>query len=168
MKKNAILLFKGSYIEESDFQDDVMVYRLCAEKDCDDTRNSQEETGGAPAEAQTEDQSARMNNGPLPSPQPETGSGEEHNSDNMDLFQTVSMKTTQENEPEVVAPESNSELTPPVSETEHSSSLTVANPESEDFIAQCDQIIKELDSGAEGLREQNFPTPEPLLLKQRE
>nr|XP_003417567.2 protein FAM160A1 [Loxodonta africana] len=168
MKKNAILLFKGSYIEESDFQDDVMVYRLCAEKDCDDTRNSQEETGGAPAEAQTEDQSARMNNGPLPSPQPETGSGEEHNSDNMDLFQTVSMKTTQENEPEVVAPESNSELTPPVSETEHSSSLTVANPESEDFIAQCDQIIKELDSGAEGLREQNFPTPEPLLLKKEE
>ncbi|KAM6269720.1 FHF complex subunit HOOK-interacting protein 1A isoform 3-T9 [Porphyrio hochstetteri] len=33
MKKNAIMLIKGSYIEESDFQDDVIVYRLCAQKD---------------------------------------------------------------------------------------------------------------------------------------
>ncbi|KAM9677792.1 FHF complex subunit HOOK-interacting protein 1A isoform 1-T3 [Trichechus inunguis] len=164
MKKNAILLFKGSYIEESDFQDDVMVYRLCAEKDCEDTRNSQEETAGASAKAQTEDQGAPMNNCPLPSPQPETDSGEEHNRDNMNLFQTVSKETAQENDPEVVAPESNSELTPPVSEAEHSASLTVVNPESEDFIAQYDQIIKELDSGTEGLIEQNFPTPDPLLL----
>ncbi|KAM9237733.1 FHF complex subunit HOOK-interacting protein 1A isoform 5-T7 [Dugong dugon] len=164
MKKNAILLFKGSYIEESDFQDDVMVYRLCAEKDCEDTRNPQEETAGASAKAQTEDQSAPMNNRPLPSPQPETDSGEEHNRDNMDLFQTVSKETAQENDPEVVAPESNSELTPPVSEAEHSASLTVVNPESEDFIAQYDQIIKELDSGTEGLTEQNFPTADPLLL----
>ncbi|XP_007956431.1 FHF complex subunit HOOK interacting protein 1A-like, partial [Orycteropus afer afer] len=157
MKKNAILLFKGSYIEESDFQDDVMVYRLCAEKDCEDTRNAEEETGRAPAEAQTKDQSAPISNGPLPRLQPETDSREEHNRDNLDLFQTVSKELTQENEPKVAAPESNFALTPLVSEAE-------PNPESEDFIAQYDQIIKELDSGSESLIKQNSPNSDPLLL----
>ncbi|KAJ8399229.1 hypothetical protein AAFF_G00412670 [Aldrovandia affinis] len=33
MRKSAIMLIKGSYIEESDFQDDVMVYSLVAQKD---------------------------------------------------------------------------------------------------------------------------------------
>ncbi|XP_059384543.1 FHF complex subunit HOOK-interacting protein 1A [Carassius carassius] len=39
MRKNAIMLIKGSYIEESEFQDDVLVYNLIAQKDaCDDRR----------------------------------------------------------------------------------------------------------------------------------
>ncbi|XP_004420970.1 PREDICTED: protein FAM160A1 [Ceratotherium simum simum] len=163
MKKNAILLFKGSYIEESDFQDDVMVYRLCAEKDSEDTRNSQEETAKPPSQAESEVQSPPMNNGPLPSPQPETDSEEEPNRDNSDLFQNVSKEPKQENEPEV-APEPNSELAPPVSEAEHNSNLTVINPEGEDIIARYDQIIQELDSGTKGLIEQDFSSPDPLLL----
>ncbi|MBN3281209.1 F16A1 protein, partial [Polyodon spathula] len=36
MRKNAIMLIKGSYIEESDFQDDIMVYNLIAQKDAQD------------------------------------------------------------------------------------------------------------------------------------
>ncbi|KAG5845183.1 hypothetical protein ANANG_G00136130 [Anguilla anguilla] len=36
MRKNAIMLIKGSYIEESDFQDDVLVYNLIAQKDTRD------------------------------------------------------------------------------------------------------------------------------------
>ncbi|XP_048456839.1 FHF complex subunit HOOK interacting protein 1A isoform X2 [Rhincodon typus] len=36
MKKSALMLIRGSYIEESDFHDDVMVYRLCAENDAQD------------------------------------------------------------------------------------------------------------------------------------
>lgn len=156
MKKNAILLFKGSYIEESDFQDDVMVYRLCAEKDSEDTGNSQEETA---SQAQSEVQRPPMNNDPLPSPQPQTDSEEEPSRDNSDLFQNVSTEPKQENEPEV-APEPDSELAPPVSEAEHNSNLTVLNPEGEDFIAQCDQIIKDLDSGTKGLTEQNFSSPD--------
>uniref|UniRef100_A0A8C7VFK6 FHF complex subunit HOOK interacting protein 1A n=1 Tax=Oncorhynchus mykiss TaxID=8022 RepID=A0A8C7VFK6_ONCMY len=35
MRRTAIMLVKGSYIEESDFQDDVMVYDLVAKKDED-------------------------------------------------------------------------------------------------------------------------------------
>uniref|UniRef100_A0A8C7FUX3 FHF complex subunit HOOK interacting protein 1A n=1 Tax=Oncorhynchus kisutch TaxID=8019 RepID=A0A8C7FUX3_ONCKI len=37
MRRTAIMLVKGSYIEESDFQDDVMVYDLVAKKDARDT-----------------------------------------------------------------------------------------------------------------------------------
>uniref|UniRef100_A0A2K6G8X3 FHF complex subunit HOOK interacting protein 1A n=1 Tax=Propithecus coquereli TaxID=379532 RepID=A0A2K6G8X3_PROCO len=167
MKKNAILLFKGSYIEESDFQDDVMVYRLCAEKDSEDTRDAQEETAKPPAEAQTRVQSVPVNNGPLLSPQPEVDSEEEHNRDSSDLFPNVSKEPKQESEPEV-APESNLVLAPPVPDAEHNSNLMVINPESEDFIAQYDQIIKELDSDTQGLTEQTFPTPDPLLLPEEE
>ncbi|XP_052342679.1 FHF complex subunit HOOK interacting protein 1A-like [Oncorhynchus keta] len=47
MRRTAIMLVKGSYIEESDFQDDVMVYDLVAKKDARDTvdrRRSSRET----------------------------------------------------------------------------------------------------------------------------
>lgn len=167
MKKNAILLFKGSYIEESDFQDDVMVYRLCAEKDSEDVKDSQEEAARPPAEAQAEIQSVSINNGSLLSTQPATDSEEECNRDNSDPFHSEPMEPKQEREPEA-ATESNSELASPAPEAEDSSNLTAANPESEDLIAQYDQIIKELDSSAEGLMEQNFPTPDPLLLTKEE
>ncbi|XP_011357691.1 protein FAM160A1 isoform X4 [Pteropus vampyrus] len=165
MKKNAILLFKGSYIEESDFQDDVMVYRLCAEKDSEDARNPQEEPARPPAQGQTEVQSPAMSNGPLPSPRPETDSEEEHIRDNADESQSVSKEPEEDTEPEV-APGLSSELAPPVCEVEHSSDLIVIHPEGEDLISQYDQIIKELDSGTEGLIGQNFSSPDPLLQTQ--
>ncbi|XP_066527464.1 FHF complex subunit HOOK-interacting protein 1A [Hoplias malabaricus] len=38
MRKSAIMLIRGSYIEESDFQDDVLVYNLIAQKDTKDDR----------------------------------------------------------------------------------------------------------------------------------
>lgn len=165
MKKNAILLFKGSYIEESDFQDDVMVYRLCAEKDSEDAGDPQEEPARSPAQGQTEVQSPATSNGPLPSPRPETDSEEEHVRDNADESQSVSKELERDTEPEG-APGSSSEPAPPVSEAEHSSDLMVVHPEGEDLISQYDQIIKELDSGTEGLIGQHFPSPDPLLLTQ--
>uniref|UniRef100_A0A8C2JU75 Uncharacterized protein n=1 Tax=Cyprinus carpio TaxID=7962 RepID=A0A8C2JU75_CYPCA len=38
MCKSAIMLIKGSYIEESEFQDDVLVYNLIVQKDVRDDR----------------------------------------------------------------------------------------------------------------------------------
>ncbi|XP_026972980.1 FHF complex subunit HOOK-interacting protein 1A isoform X6 [Sagmatias obliquidens] len=163
MKKNAILLFKGAYIEESDFQDDVMVYRLCAEKDAEDTSGSREDAARPPAQAQTQVQGPPVSNGPLPGPQPETDSEEEHGRDDSDVFHGVSKEPEGENEPEV-ALESSPELAAPSPEAEHGARLTVANPEGEDLIAQYDQIIKELDSSTEGLMQQNVSSPDPLLL----
>lgn len=40
MRKTAIMLIKGSYVEESDFQDDVLVYNLIAQKDTRDDRGT--------------------------------------------------------------------------------------------------------------------------------
>lgn len=166
MKRNAILLFKGSYIEESDFQDDVMVYRLCAEKDSEDASSPREEPTRPPAAvAQPQLQSAPLNNGPLSSPQPETDPEEDGHRDSTDLPQSVSSEPERDEGP-VGAPAS--EFAPPDSEAEHSSSPAPASPEREDFIAQYDQIIRELDSGAEGLLEEHFPTPDPLLLPEEE
>ncbi|XP_054418501.1 FHF complex subunit HOOK-interacting protein 1A [Pteronotus mesoamericanus] len=163
MKKNAILRFKGTYIEESDFQDDVMVYRLCAEKDSEDARSSQEEPARPTAQDPAEGQSDPVNNGLLPSPQPETDSEGDRNRDNSDMFPNVSKEPQGEPEP-AVAPESHAESAPCVSEAEHNSDLVDIDPEGEDFIAQYDQIIKELDSGTEGLMGQNFSAPDPSLL----
>ncbi|XP_036097680.1 protein FAM160A1 [Molossus molossus] len=155
MKKNAILRFKGTYIEESDFQDDVMVYRLCADKDTGDTGHAPQEPARPPAQGPPTD------TGPLPSPQPEMDSAGEAPRDSSDLFANVSEEPPGE---EPRAPESDSELPAPVSQAEHSSDPQAADPEGEDFIAQCDQIIKELDAGAEGFIGQSFSPPDPFLL----
>uniref|UniRef100_A0A8C6RNH2 FHF complex subunit HOOK interacting protein 1A n=1 Tax=Nannospalax galili TaxID=1026970 RepID=A0A8C6RNH2_NANGA len=173
MKKNAILLFKGSYIEESDFQDDVMVYRLCAEKDSEQAREPQEQATVSPAEAQPEAQSEAqpeaqgppMSNGPVFGTHPEAGL--QPSRDSSYLCQNRSKKAKQEHEPEIVL-ESNSEFEVPMPEEEPQSDLPIANPESEDFIAQYDQIIQELDSGTEGLMEQSIPMPDLLLLTSKE
>uniref|UniRef100_A0A8D0WBL5 FHF complex subunit HOOK-interacting protein C-terminal domain-containing protein n=1 Tax=Sus scrofa TaxID=9823 RepID=A0A8D0WBL5_PIG len=163
MKKNAILLFKGAYIEEADFQDDVMVYRLCSEKDAEEARSSQEGGARPPTQAQTEVQSPTAHNGPLPGAQPETDSEEERGRDESDALQSVAKEPERDQVPEVV-PGPDPELVPHSPQAEHDAHLATTNPEGEDFIAQYDQIIKELDSGTEGSMEQCFSSPDPLLL----
>lgn len=165
MKKNAILLFKGSYIEESDFQDDVMVYRLCAEKDSEDTSEPQGVTADPPAEAQPkaqpeEDQSPPVSNGPLFSPDPEAEP--QPSLESSDLCQSVFSEATQEHDADAGL-DSNSESIVPASEAEVQSDLPAANTES-DLIAQYDKIIQELDSGPEGLMDQTIATSDPLIL----
>ncbi|XP_037351716.1 FHF complex subunit HOOK interacting protein 1A [Talpa occidentalis] len=162
MKKNAILLFKGSYIEESDFQDDVMVYRLCAEKDAEDTPKPPEEAARPASPAQTRPERPPTNNEPLPGPPPDTDPGEGAGRGTSDLLEEVSEEPTQEDEP-AAGPEWTSEVAAPAAEAEHRPDPTVTDPEGEDFIAQYDQIIRELDSGTEGLTEQNFSSADPLL-----
>lgn len=161
MKKNAILLFKGAYIEESDFQDDVMVYRLCAEKDAEDEHGSQEHSARPPA--QTQVQGAPLNNGPLPGPEPETELEEENGRDDSAVLHGVSRDPARANEPEVT-PEAAPESAAPSPKAEPSAQPTAAVPEGEDFMAQYDQIIKELGSSTEGLMEQDLSLPDALLV----
>ncbi|XP_059951203.1 FHF complex subunit HOOK-interacting protein 1A [Mesoplodon densirostris] len=163
MKKNAILLFKGAYIEESDFQDDVMVYRLCAEKDAEDTSGSREDAARPPTQAQTQAQGPPVSNGPLPGPQSETDSEEGHGRHDSDVFHGVSKEPEGENEPEV-ALESSPEVAAPNPGAERGARRTVTDPEGDDFIAQYDQIMRDLDPSTEGLMEQNVSPPDPLLL----
>lgn len=163
MKKNAILLFKGSYIEESDFQDDVMVYRLCAQKDSEDSGGPQGEPAGSSSQAQPEDQGPAVNNGPLPDPQPGGAPEKGQRTDSFHLLQNGPQDPKPGDEPEV-APKADSESTAPKPEFENSLHPRTASPEGEDFMAQYDQIIKELDSGTEGLMEQEgSSSQEPSL-----
>ncbi|KAM4811717.1 FHF complex subunit HOOK-interacting protein 1A [Urocitellus parryii] len=162
MKRNAIQLFRGPYIEESDFQDDVMVYRLCAQKDAEDAAGSQQQPAGPPAQAQPEAQPPPVNNGPLPGPQPDAE--EEEPRDSADPLPDASKEPEQESQPEV-APESDSGSAAPAPEAEHSPDPAEVSPGSEDFMAHYDQIIRELDSGPQSLMDQpDGAAPDPLLL----
>ncbi|XP_072352166.1 FHF complex subunit HOOK-interacting protein 1A [Scyliorhinus torazame] len=64
MKKSALMLIRGSYIEESDFHDDVMVYRLCAEKDTQDNVESDSKNVKRSASVKSTDQKTLTNDGP--------------------------------------------------------------------------------------------------------
>lgn len=50
MRRTAIMLVKGSYIEESEFQDDVMVYDLVAKKDSTDVERGKHRPNGSESE----------------------------------------------------------------------------------------------------------------------
>lgn len=60
MRRTAIMLVKGSYIEENEFQDDVMVYDLVAKKDASDDEHGKHQ----PKRAQTEPEAGSAD-GPL-------------------------------------------------------------------------------------------------------
>lgn len=160
MKKNAIMLIKGSYIEESDFQDDVMVYRLCAEKDAQEVDSLQEKALNASmSESQnTVNQEQLPTNGPLKSLQL-----------SMDL-QQCNMKNanfTEQATPEQICEnsvETNPDLELRLSsvEADHNANTKPLSPESENFISQCDNIIKELDTNCSGLVELKLLIPDSI------
>ncbi|XP_047433915.1 FHF complex subunit HOOK interacting protein 1A [Mugil cephalus] len=50
MRRTAIMLVKGSYIEENEFQDDVMVYDLVAKKDSRDAEAAKRKPSGSQSE----------------------------------------------------------------------------------------------------------------------
>ena len=50
MRRTAIMLVNGSYIEENEFQDDVMVYDLVAKKDARDVERGKRKSKGSEAE----------------------------------------------------------------------------------------------------------------------
>ncbi len=75
LRRTAIMIVKGSYIEESEFQNDVMVYDLVAQKDAHDSGNSyhasykpteaakQEELDGPVTDQNTTNSESSMSNG---------------------------------------------------------------------------------------------------------
>ncbi|NXL87601.1 F16A1 protein, partial [Alectura lathami] len=156
MKKNAIMLVKGSYIEDSDFQDDVMVYRLCAQKDTQDEDNSKNKTVNVSREQQV--QSQTVVNGPLSSSQLEVDL-DEHSKRNSSLTQGV-MKEQINQKMVETDPQPGLELKP--READHCLSTRALSTDGEDFIAQYDKIIKELDPSNASLEEQKLDTPAPV------
>ncbi|KAM6268309.1 FHF complex subunit HOOK-interacting protein 1A isoform 2-T3 [Spheniscus humboldti] len=158
MKKNAIMLIKGSYIEESDFQDDVMVYRLCAQKDTQDDDNSKEKTLNVAREHEV--QSQTVVNGPLAKSQLEMDL-DEHSKRNSSLTQSV-MKEQINQKMIEIDPQPDLELKLSPQEADRNLSVRLLSTDGEDFIAQYDKIIKELDPNSASLEEQKLDTPDPI------
>lgn len=156
MKKNAIMLVKGSYIEDSDFQDDVMVYRLCAQKDMQDDDSSKEKTLNVSREHQVRSQT--VVNGPLSNSQLEVGM-DEHSKKKSSLTQSV---TKEQINQKMVETDPQTDLELKLQEADNCLSSQMLSTDGEDFIAQYDKIIKELDPNNAGVEEQKLDTPEPV------
>ncbi|XP_069487372.1 FHF complex subunit HOOK-interacting protein 1A [Ambystoma mexicanum] len=163
MKKNAIMIIKGSYIEESDFQDDVMVYRLCALKDAQDSANSKDETDNSPTKTQNETQEPALRNGP-PSPSESDKDLVEQNMKNASLRHDG---TKEQIGNDISKMDTSADLSPSLSSGPDTNSNTRAlmrtlSPDSEDFIARCDEIMEGLGGNTVALEEQGSISPEPV------
>ncbi|XP_063776629.1 FHF complex subunit HOOK-interacting protein 1A [Pseudophryne corroboree] len=153
MKKNAIMFIKGSYIEESDFQDDVMVYRLCAEKDSIDR-----------AVTETKDVSTKGSTvGILPkltsqhSQVRKDSKIEINNQKNSSLNKNAAKIQTKQNHKNI--PKLDLDLS---SDADCDSNRKPLSPDSEDFIARCDEIISGLNTTS--VEESSSPAPESVSL----
>ncbi|XP_031719022.1 protein FAM160A1 isoform X3 [Anarrhichthys ocellatus] len=63
MRKTAVMLVQGSYIEENEFQDDGMVYDLVAKKDTRDTESSKLKSSGSESKTQPGSAEVPLKNG---------------------------------------------------------------------------------------------------------
>ncbi|XP_029461992.1 protein FAM160A1 [Rhinatrema bivittatum] len=163
MKKNAIMRVKGSYIEESDFQDDVMVYRLCALKDARDANELSDECKTSPTGANSPTRNTEVTNGPVKHTQPDSDMEEQNRKKpNMNPDAVQEQKNPKKAKMDPPA-DLELQLCP---EADSNSDLGILSPDSEDFIARYDEIIQGLDSKSEPLGEQKplspFPSPDPL------
>lgn len=162
MKKNAIMLIKGSYIEDSDFQDDVMVYRLCAESDTQEAESLKKEAlSTTTSESQnTNDQKQLPSNGPVKDPQ-SNANLEKHNMKNSNLSQEAISEQVQMSIVEMNQ-QADLELKLSPQEEGDNTNLKLLSPDNEDFISQCDSIIKELDTNSTGLVELKSLMPDAI------
>uniref|UniRef100_A0A803VGG2 FHF complex subunit HOOK interacting protein 1A n=1 Tax=Ficedula albicollis TaxID=59894 RepID=A0A803VGG2_FICAL len=156
MKKNAIMVIKGSYIEESDFQDDVMVYRLCAQKDTQDDNSSKEKTLNVPREHKV--QSQTIVNGSFAETQLEMDL-DEHSKRNSSSTKVVIREQINQKITEI---DPKPDLKISSQEADCNLNVKLLSTDSDDFIAHYDRIIKELDPNSVHLEEQKWDAPDPV------
>ncbi|XP_034544617.1 protein FAM160A1 [Notolabrus celidotus] len=124
MRKTAIMLVKGSYIEENEFQDDVMVYDLVAKKDAREVERVRLNSSGSKTqETQPDSADVPLKNGLSVTPPISVTAANKSSSDSKSKIQT----------------DCNSNL-------EKATSPEVAD----DLLAQYEELIRTLDSQAAG------------------
>lgn len=158
------MLIKGCYMKESDFQDYVMVYRLCAQKDTQDDDSSKEKSLHVPREQRMKSQT--IVNGSLAKTQLEMDL-DEHSKKNSSstkgvIREQINQKTTE------IDPQPDLELKISSQEADCNLSVKLLSTDGEDFIAQYDRIIKELDSNSVSLEEQKLDVPDPVSSAEEE
>ncbi|NXR28728.1 F16A1 protein, partial [Cinclus mexicanus] len=156
MKKNAIMVIKGSYIEESDFQDDVMIYRLCAQNDTQDDESSKEKYLNVAREHMV--QSQIIVSGSFAKTQLEMDL-DEHSKRNSSSIKGVNREQINQNMTEI---DPQPDLKISSQEAGCNLSVKLLSTDDEDFIAQYDRIIKELDPKSISLEEQKLDAPDPV------
>ncbi|XP_075469696.1 FHF complex subunit HOOK-interacting protein 1A isoform X3 [Ascaphus truei] len=152
MKTNAIMFIKGSYIEESDFQDDVMVYRLCALKDAQDSNTLLGENKDMSTKSKTQVQGPDTKEQQTPAQK-----GKEievNNIKNSSLNQDAAMEQVKQKRAHKDLPKLELQLS---SAADYNSDAKTLSPDSEDFIARCDEIINGLNTNS--LEECRSPAP---------
>ncbi|KAG7458786.1 hypothetical protein MATL_G00224350 [Megalops atlanticus] len=140
MRKNAIMLIKGSYIEESDFQDDVMVYSLVAQKDAQGVLvDHLAETGRVEADPSPQE------------PQPPISNG---------LGATLQPITTEEQQ-EQSKEDSDVQLEAGGLYTERNPGSPTAIQDMDDLMSQYDELIRTLgaESGSPVKTQREFRSP---------
>ncbi|XP_069834783.1 FHF complex subunit HOOK-interacting protein 1A [Dendropsophus ebraccatus] len=163
MKKNAIMFIKGTYNEEDDFDNDAMVYMLCAEKDSAETQEKNEsdkapasdEHNKAPAsdEHNKAPASDEHNKAPASDARDKAPASKEH--DKSSNTERNNKKNSSLNENAVKKRTTQSHKDAPklklVFSCEEDSDLggKTMSPDSEEFIARCDEIINGLNTRAE-------------------
>ncbi|KAL2304988.1 hypothetical protein Nmel_006955, partial [Mimus melanotis] len=160
MKKNAIMIIKGSYIEESDFQDDVIVYRLCAQKDTQYDDSSKEKSLNVPRE----DKVQTIVNGSFAKTQLEMDL-DEHSKRNSSSAKGVIREQINQKMTEI---DPQSDLKISSQEADCNLNVKLLSTDSEDFIVQYDRIIKELDPKSVNLEEQKLDAPDLVPLAEEE
>ncbi|MGH0146487.1 UNVERIFIED_CONTAM: hypothetical protein FKN15_008483 [Acipenser sinensis] len=141
MRKNAIMLIKGSYIEESDFQDDVMVYNLIAQRDAQDAmEHISSSPNGSEKTAPTvlKQQSQPLCNGLTATQNPKAV--QEQNKKNVSL--------SREGHP--VSSNGKLDDDSKLSEPDHNSNLRIPSMDRDDLISQYDDLLKDLGANSGG------------------
>ncbi|XP_040274474.1 protein FAM160A1 [Bufo bufo] len=149
MKKNAIMFIKGTYNEEDDFDNDAMVYMLCAEKDSVETQGEKNEDGSnknPPTNVHQNEQHFQAQ---------EVSNTDRNNRKNSSLNDNVVKKQTTHSRTD------NPKLRLEFS-CEEDSSRNPISPDSEEFIARCDEIINGLNTRPEDIP--SAPAPETVSL----
>ncbi|XP_059821008.1 FHF complex subunit HOOK-interacting protein 1A [Hypanus sabinus] len=159
MKKSALMLIRGSYIEESDFHDDVMVYRLCAEKDAQDNVESNVKKVKTPSGGRITDQKAQLSNGPVNRTMRSTSRSTVSEKQN-----AVSARGEQGTEMEHsgLAPDHDDQTQEAILSTESKGfNQHVLSMETEDFLSQYHDLLAKLNYNPNELSASNQNSSEP-------
>ncbi|XP_005996406.1 FHF complex subunit HOOK-interacting protein 1A [Latimeria chalumnae] len=164
MRKSAIMFIKGSYIEESEFQDDIMVYQLCAQKDSQDTIGSSPQRGTLVPATKKSHHTQPPTNGPIKNPKPNSVLNKE-NTKNTSLNQEVE-KEQEKKEITRANPEEEAEQNQsvPCTEPDHNSNVKPQCMDSDDLIAQYDDLIENFSSNSSGPELLKPSSPDPFSL----
>ncbi|XP_041078467.1 protein FAM160A1-like [Polyodon spathula] len=141
MRKNAIMFVKGSYIEESDFQDDVMVYNLIAQKDVQD-----------PVEHNSSGANGTVKTAPtVPEQQPQSLSNGLTTTQNPKLVvEQKKMIVSLSREGHPVSRNGKLDDEHKLSEPDHNSNLRILSIDGDDLLSQYDDLLKGLGAKCGG------------------